>query len=243
MTVDYSIIIPAYNEAAVLERTLREIKTAMAAVPFKGEIVVCDNNSTDRTSNIGYSAGAKVVFENRNQISRARNTGAKHAEGRYLIFVDADTIVPPALLQKALDNLAGGKTCGGGAHVKFDIDVTPGVTRVLNFWNWISSSFGLAAGCFIYCTRQDFKACGGFSNNVYASEEIWFSLALKYKARKTGRKFRIINLPKVITSARKLEWYSYRYQIGLLIMLTLFPFLVRSKKFCEYWYKRPGDKS
>ena len=111
MVIDYSVIIPAYNEEALLENTLEVLQKAMAEIPLSGEIIVTDNNSTDRTAEIAKSAGAKVVFEPINQISRARNTGAKHAEGRYLIFIDADTQTPTKLLQTALSNLESGKCC------------------------------------------------------------------------------------------------------------------------------------
>jgi glycosyltransferase involved in cell wall biosynthesis len=86
MPVDYSIIIPAYNEESYLADTLTVLQKAMMDIPLNGEIIVTDNNSTDRTAEIAKTAGAKVVFEPVNQISRARNTGARHAEGRYLVM-------------------------------------------------------------------------------------------------------------------------------------------------------------
>ncbi|UCD30686.1 MAG: glycosyltransferase, partial [Planctomycetota bacterium] len=47
--VNYSVIIPAYNEEAFLPQTLKALQTAMAALTMKGEIIVVDNNSTDKT--------------------------------------------------------------------------------------------------------------------------------------------------------------------------------------------------
>ncbi len=239
MNIDYSIIVPAYNEETILANTLDQLKIAMAAVSLNGEIIVTDNNSSDRTAEIAKATGANVVFEPINQISRARNTGAKHAQGRYLIFVDADTIVPPALLQTALSNLESDQYCGGGATVMAEVKIPFLVQVVLNYWNFLSKALGLAAGCFVYSRRDDFEACGGFSENVYASEEIWFSMALKRTARKSKRKFHIINQPQAITSGRKLVWYSYTYQMILLLIIFLFPFATRFKWVCGYWYKRP----
>ena len=95
---DYSIVLPAYNEAALLPATLARLQEAMAGIALRGEIVVCDNNSTDATPELARAAGASVVFEPVNQISRARNTGARAARGRFLVFVDADTLVPGSLL-------------------------------------------------------------------------------------------------------------------------------------------------
>lgn len=238
MSIDYSIIIPAYNEEDMLENTITHLKEAMATVSLNGEIVVTDNNSTDLTAEIAKSAAATVVFESINQISRARNAGAKQAIGRYFIFVDADTIVPPALLQNALNNLESGKCCGGGATVTSN-DAPLFVKGALAYWNLTSRTFGLAAGCFVYARRDDFESSGGFSEKVYATEEVWFSIVLKRKARKYKRKFRIINKPKVITSGRKLVWFSYSYQSILLLIIFIFPFVTRFKWVCGYWYKRP----
>ena len=239
MNIDYSIIVPAYNEEDMLENTLNQLKEAMNTIPLSGEIIVTDNNSTDRTAEIAKNAGAVVVFEPINQISRARNTGAKQAKGRYLVFVDADTIAPPALLQNALDNLESDKCVGGGATVTTDAKVPFMVKTVLGYWNFLSRTFRLAAGCFVYARRDDFEAVGGFSESVYATEEIWLSIGLKRKGKKSNRKFCIVNEPKVITSGRKLVWYSYGYQSLLLLIIFLFPFLTRFKWVCGYWYKRP----
>lgn len=241
MNIDYSVIIPAYNEEALLENTINHLKEGMATVALKGEIIVTNNNSTDRTADIAKDAGANVVFEPINQISCARNAGVTIAKGRYLIFVDADTIVPPELLQNAINNLESGEYCGGGAAVTSH-DVPLVVKGVLGYWNVISNTFNLAAGCFVYCRRDNFEECGGFSDKVYATEEIWFSMALKRKAKKYKRKFKIINKPKVITSARKLVWFSYSYQSIILLVLFTFPFLTRFKWACGYWYKRPEQK-
>lgn len=242
MPVDYTIIIPAYDEETLLENTLSLLHKAMAAIPLNGEIIVTDNNSADRTAEIAGNAGATVVFEPVNQISRARNTGARHAQGRYFIFVDADTVVQPALLQTALNNLESGHCCGGGATVTTDTHVPLQVRAVLGYWNFLSRTFRLAAGCFVYSRRDDFEACGGFSENVYASEEIWLSRCLKRIGKQNKRNFRIINEPKAITSARKLTWFSHTQQLVLLLVLLFFPFVVRYKWACGYWYKRPNEK-
>src|SRR2546428_7859476 len=93
----------------------------MEAVPARGELVVCDNNSTDRTAQIARAAGARVVSEPLNQISRARNTGAREAQGRFLIFVDADTHLAPEPLHEALARLGFGTVCGGVATLVMDL--------------------------------------------------------------------------------------------------------------------------
>ena len=56
-----------------------------------------------------------------------------------------------------------------------------------------------ACGCFVFCTRQAWLAAGGFSESMYAGEDLAFVQALK----KVGR-FAVLK-PKVVTSGRKLD--------------------------------------
>lgn len=241
MAVDYSIIIPAYNESKWLPETLKIIHQAMGTIPLQGEIIVTDNNSTDNTAELAQQLNAKVVFEPVNQISRARNAGARVAVGKYLVFVDADTHINPELLKPALGNLQSGRCCGGGAVVTFDHDVTPWQARGLAVWTWISTRLKLGAGSFLYCTKEDFETIGGFSEAVYASEEIWFSRNIKRLKSNKGKPFCIITEHPVISSGRKFEWFGTWQQLLLLIMLTVFPYAIFFKRFCSFWYKRPKE--
>ena len=89
-----SLVVPAFNEERLLPASLASIQAATAefgAAGWEVELIVCDNNSTDRTPEIAAAAGARVVFEPVNQISRARNAGAAHATGNWLLFIDADS--------------------------------------------------------------------------------------------------------------------------------------------------------
>ena len=82
-----SVIIPAFNEELLIRDTLSAVQGAMAAFSRRGweaELIVCDNNSTDRTAEFARDAGASVVFERFNQIARARNAGAKAATAQIL---------------------------------------------------------------------------------------------------------------------------------------------------------------
>lgn len=242
MTVTYSVVIPAYNEEQWLPATLDALQKAMKAIDLAGEIIVADNNSRDRTPEIAREHGAWVVLEPINQISRARNTGAKAARGRHLIFLDADTIVSAALLQTALNNLSSGACCGGGAKVVYEGEI-PGIVRAAtDLWNYFSVKFAMAAGCFIYCLKEVFDAVGGFSQNVYASEEVWFSWKLRAWGKQHNMGFEIINDPPIITSSRKLKWFSLLQIFGMVVVFGFFPFALRFRSLCRLWYERPADE-
>ncbi|MEN8691885.1 MAG: glycosyltransferase [Desulfobacterales bacterium] len=238
---EYSIVVPAFNEELYLPQTLDNLRSAMATAAMPGEIIVVDNNSTDRTSDVARRWGATVAFEAINQISRARNTGARCARGRYLIFVDADTRVSPELLQLALDRLEGKDCAGGGAAVAPDRPLKPFYRLAIDAWNRFSIKFKIAAGCFIFCLREGFEAVGGFSQKVYVGEEVWFSKNIGRWARSRNLSFSIIDRVPAVTSTRKLSWFSSYHTLALLVSMIFFPLIMRHRSLCRFWYRRPSN--
>jgi glycosyltransferase involved in cell wall biosynthesis len=237
--IKYSVIVPAYNEQQLLPRTLAHLKKAMESQKLRGEIIVVDNNSTDRTAEIAQEQGAQLTFEPFRQISRARNAGARLAKGRYLIFLDADTLLSKELLKTALDNLENGKHCGGGTLIHFDTPLPFLAGKLVLLWNWLSKAQSLAAGSFVYCLNEGFLAIGGFSEKIYASEEIFFSRQLTAWGKANDLLFTIIVEYPVITSSRKFHWFSSVQISLLLLLLTVFPWGLRNRRFCSFWYNRP----
>ncbi len=238
----YSIIIPAFNEEQWLAKTLTAAREAMDHIDQPGQVIVVDNNSTDDTAKVAVVHGAQVIFEPVNQISRARNAGARAAMGKYLIFLDADTVLSTELLGLALDNLNRPDCCGGSAIIVYDGPLPLFVRVVLAVWNSCSVTFGLGAGCFLYCCREGFEASGGFSENVYASEEVWFSRKLRRWGRAHNKILRIITDPPVVTSNRKFTWFSPLQITGQMLIVLLFPFAARFRALCAFWYTRPGHR-
>lgn len=240
----YSVIIPAYNEEAFLPETLRSLREAMAAVGEPGEVIVVDNRSTDRTAEVARAGGAdRVVHEPVNQISRARNAGARAVDPavEWLIFLDADTRLPAELLRQALAHLAAGDTCGGGAITVADRPMPGHVERLLATWNAAARRFGLAAGSFVWCRRDAFEAIGGFDEGVYAGEEVWLSRRLRRWGRRRGLAFRVLSDPPIVTSGRKSEWFSGWDFARQLAVLLFCPWATRSKRLCRLWYTRPAS--
>jgi len=197
-----SFIIPAHNEEALLEQTLKALRRAGDAVGEEYEIIVADDASTDCTAEIAASCGAKVVSIDCRQIAAARNAGASIATGQYLIFVDADTIVGEATLRGAIDALKAG-AAGGGALIRLD-DPTPWWARLLveRMFMLLYRVGRFASGSFLFCTRRAFDAAGGFDEALYAAEELSMSRAL----RRHGRF--VLLRDRVITSGRKIRAYS-----------------------------------
>ncbi len=210
-----SIVIPAYNEERLLPHCL-------ASLPADDdiEVIVVDNNSTDKTAKIAHHAGAQVVFEAINQIGRARNAGAAAARGEWLLFLDADCVMSETLFADLRRVMSSGDAAGCGSLMRMS-DLPWWARAMLGFWSFISVLFRWAAGSLILCRRQAFLDIGGFSDKLYAAEEVDLSRRLKAWGRARGLRFPILREHPLATSNRKLKLYSGReIAVQLLRLIT-----------------------
>jgi len=235
--VKLSIVVPAFNEQRLIAATLERLNAGIEVFRrhgWAGELIVCDNNSTDRTAELACAAGARVVFEPVNQISRARNAGARAALGEWLLFVDADSSPSRELIEDMLDGIETGRCVGGGCTVT--LPRAPLAVRAwVGAWNLASRTMRWAAGSFLFCEAAAFRAVGGFSEELYAAEEIDFSRRLK--ACFPGRDFIILQRHPLATSGRKVELYSAREQLAFVWkMMTAGRRTLRSRDACSMWY-------
>ena len=188
-----SIIIPALNEAATLERTLRCL-SIMA--PSAWEILVVDGGSHDETVAIAKVAAVPVVISQHRGRSVQMNRGAEVATGDVLCFLHADTLVPDDLVMIVERTLADSAIAAGGF-----ISIMTGVTTthwgfallnvlktylmpmVLRPYQY-SKGFRLLFGDqVIFCRRRDFMSCGGFDPALPIMEEADLCLKLMKKGR------------------------------------------------------------
>jgi hypothetical protein len=94
-----------------------------------------------------------------------------------------------------------------------------------------------AAGSFIFCETAAFRKIGGFSLELFASEEIDLSQKLKRLAKSEGKRLIILHKHPLVTSGRKLKLYSKRTHFRIFTRALLHPFAtVRSREACELWY-------
>ncbi|HEV3387146.1 MAG TPA: glycosyltransferase [Gemmata sp.] len=220
-----SFIIPAHNEAELLGRTLSAVHESVRTLDEPYELIVVDDASSDRTSEIAREQGARVVNVHFRKIAATRNAGASVATGELLFFVDADTMVSSRTIRAAIRVLRGGAV-GGGSAVRFDGPV-PLYATILErvALPVLLPLFKLAPGCFLFCTRRAFNAAGGFDEKLFWSEEVAFGNRLKEQGRF------VILREFVITSGRKVRKYS---ALGLLrVALNL---LRGRRSGLDYWY-------
>ena len=184
-----SVIIPAYNESDYLGITLNKLYEAVDGTSIKSsdwEIIVCDNNSTDRTQNIAKQFGAKVIFEPENQISKARNKGAEIATGEWLLFMDADTYPDLNLMKDVIRVTKENKLIGCGSTIRV-IDGSRFNRLRLERLNPLYRLLNLSGGAFILCKKTGFTVINGFSEDLYAAEEIDFLIKLKKYGKSVGK--------------------------------------------------------
>jgi glycosyltransferase involved in cell wall biosynthesis len=229
-----SIIIPAYNEEALLDGTLDAARAAAETLGSPYEIIVVDDGSTDRTAKIAAEHGARVVGVNVRHIAAARNAGARVAVGDLLIFVDADTLVTPEVLQRAVASVREGAV-GGGAGARQDSNDPPWGPAVFGFAAWLMRTAGWAAGCFMFVRADVFHLAGGFDERYFASEEIHLSRAVK----KHGRF--VILRDKVITSGRKGRLFTGREVLSQFVR-TLWPANLKRRDRLGIWYGGQREK-
>src|SRR5437899_7287171 len=173
-----SFIVPAYNEEHELSKTLAAIRTAASGAAQPYEIIVVDDASTDATPEIASRVGAKVIPINRRQIAAARNAGGRVAQGEYLFFIDADTRIDRAHVSGGIAALEGGYA-GGSARVAMDGFVPIWGRMLLRGFASVYFGLNLGAGAFLFTTRRNFDVVGGFDEQYFAGEEVYFSLELK----------------------------------------------------------------
>ncbi len=235
----FSIIVPAFNEEKLLRDSLRSIRAAARAFDERAwdwELIVCDNNSTDRTSEIAEDEGAQVVFEPVNQISRARNCGAAAAKGEWMLFVDADSHPTFELLDDVAVEVESERCLAGGSTVCMD-EGGLALRMVNGLWNSISRVMRWAAGSFIWVEAEAFRAVEGFSHELFASEELDLFNRLKRLARERGKKVVILTSHPMETSARKVKLYSVGELLGILYKTVVGrgrP--LKDKEACHMWY-------
>ena len=234
-----SVAIPAFNEEKLLPQTLTAVEKAQTAFTERGwetEVVICDNNSTDATAKLAEAAGARVVFEPVNQISRARNAAGNAARGDWIVFLDADSTPCPALMGKMATLMEDQAVIGAGVQIMME-GITLGGRAGILFWNTVSRLFRWPAGSFILCRAEAFRQLDGFSENLYAAEELDFDHRLKQLGRLRGQRVEILRQPRLLTSNRRMVMYSPFRIFGFIAITCLtLGFSLQRKSMCNWWY-------
>jgi glycosyltransferase involved in cell wall biosynthesis len=221
-----SVIIPALNEERFLGETLQRlheaVRTLQSSHDCPAQVIVVDNASEDQTAGVARRLGAIVVPEPIRNIARARNTGARMAEGKVLFFLDADTLVPPSVLARVVTGMGDPMSVGGAV----DVQHCPSrafVRLYLRFWRVLGRLGGMAQGAAQFWDREQFFIQGGYDETIYMGEDVEFYWRMKRVARKQGRKLCYISDLQVIPSPRRFDrwplWKTLVWTNPVLVVL------------------------
>ncbi len=103
--LEVSVIFPCLNEEAAIGACVSEALLALQRCGAKGEVLVVDNGSKDRSAEIAERSGARVIKEDRRGYGSAYLRGIQEARGEYLIMLDADGTYPIEQIPEFLDKL------------------------------------------------------------------------------------------------------------------------------------------
>ena len=224
-----SVIIPAYNEEKKIGKCLGSLVNQITTKKF--EVIVVDNNSSDKTAEIAGQFENKLNIKILKQKIRgrgaARQKGFLQATGRILLSSDADTLVPPDWIETLSKTLQESNAvaitgtcqindCGFLTNLIFNFfqPICMGIYRLLFGHYWLSGfSFG------IY--KEAYQKSGGFNKNLNTQEDI----DLSFRVSKIGHIIFISSLP-VVFSGR-------RFRNGL--FRGVMPYII---SFIRYFYQK-----
>ena len=194
-----SIIIPTYNEAAVIHQLVSFLISASNNMLL--EIIVSDGGSTDETITLATKAGARAITSPEKGRAAQMNYGASYATGQILYFVHADTFPPINFANDIVKAIENGYSFGR-YRTKFDSS-----KKILLFNAWFTR-FDLFI-CYggdqtLFVDRQLFELIGGFN----ASMRIMEDYDIVIRAKSTGARYKIFSGAALI-SARKYETNSW----------------------------------
>ena len=199
-----TIIVPMLNEAAGIADALRALRELDA------QVIAVDGGSSDQTVDCA-TPHADLLLEAARGRARQMNAGAAAAHGEILLFLHADTRLPPAADQIIKQSIANGATWG-----RFDVEITGNSAWfpvIAGLMNWRSRLTGIATGDQgIFVKRSAFEQIGGFPD-IPLMEDIVLAQRLKQLGRPACLR------EKVSTAGRR--WEKHGILRTILIMWWL----------------------
>jgi rSAM/selenodomain-associated transferase 2 len=230
LNLKISIIIPVLNEAPTITSVISTAQTANNV-----EIIVADGGSSDGTADIAKSLGVRVIFTAPGRATQM-NAGAASATGDILLFLHADTLLPPGYDSGVRVALAKPHTVAGAFELKIDAPqyslrlVEKGVNCRSHF---LQMPYGDQA---IFLYSATFDKIGGFPD-LPLMEDFEFVRRLKTQGR-----IQIVPQP-VLTSARRWQQLGVIQTTAINQIVIIAYFFGVSPDRLAFWYKRQKKNS
>lgn len=203
-----SIVIPMFDEARHIGRTLDAARRAASAAGLACELIVVDNGSSDEGPAIARGHGAEVLVLPGVAIGALRNAGVAASHGDWLAFLDADIEVPEHWLELLLDL----QRRGDGDVFALDCD-TPRQApwfaqawqrRTLRCGQTVQDSAWLPTPNLLM-RRSWFEQVGGFDERLRTGEDKDFTLRL----HAAGARLRVLRAPAVLHWGFEASWREW----------------------------------
>jgi len=198
---EITVVVPTYNEEDKIQNCLQSIFNQN--LELVARVIVADNNSSDNTINLCKKYNVQIIRGGHPAV--ARNNGAKHASTPYLLFIDADTILPASFIERALPIFKQHRYGVASFFIKpnpRDLFNTI-LFAIYNLLCFIIAKISLptfgTAGCCILVKKGLHESINGFDENMMVLEEYEYIKRIK----KSG-KFGIIPI-SVLTSTRRFQ--------------------------------------
>jgi len=230
-----SVIIPAYNEEKYLPATLSSLRSALASIAGS-ELIVVDNESTDRTREIASEFGAKIVDESVHNIGKVRNSGGFAASGDVLVFIDADTCVANGLFQKMIETMSDERCLGGSVEVEFEPVQRTSVKMFMALWQFAGRFLKWRQGAAQFCRKDVFVELSGYDPTIYLGEDIEFHWRLDRLAKTRGGRTVFIRDPRVRTSSRRWDRMGFLRMVFISHPITIL-LAWRKPSMWKDWYE------
>jgi glycosyltransferase involved in cell wall biosynthesis len=231
------VVIPAKNEEILLPRLLESLKNQDYPLICQTKILLADAGSTDRTVDIA------LGFKNRLNISViegglpsvGRNNGARNADSRYLLFIDADIeIADASLLRRAVDLMnrkhlhcvTADILCRDGQFMDMLLYSLNNIAQRLSRYHR-----PFATGMFMLVDRARFEQLGGFDEAALYAEDYQFTQQI------SRSRFRVLR-GGVLSTNRRFKRMGH-WKIARFFLATAMnhnnPAYFRDKKHATYW--------
>lgn len=210
-----SVIISTRNEDDVIEILLKSLKKQT----YKNiEIVVVDNNSTDTTKSLAKHY-TKYVYNHGPERSAQRNFGAKKANGKYLLFLDADMELTPNVIKECIQIVEKDKKVGG--------IIIPEISVGKRFWERVKAferafyfeEGGIAIESARFFDKNIFTSAKGYDGNITGTEDWDLSERVRNRGYKILRTSSPLYHHETIPSLKSIAEKYYYY--GLTAHRTL----------------------
>lgn len=219
--IDLSVIIVSFNTRRLLEDCIKSIQNELEGSSIKSELIVIDNGSSDNSQEFLRKEAVKIklIVNSRNEgFGKANNQGAEAARGRYLLFLNSDTIVEKGALSEMISFLDRNPKIGIAScqlknfdgRIQYQGGYLPGLLTVMIWAGFLDDlpvfrrilpsyqsrrkirpggDMGWVGGTAMFVRKQCWNEAEGFDENIFMYGE---DVELCYRAKRKGWKI-VIN--------------------------------------------------